>query len=291
MPDRIIKAGVVHSETLADLSAEAERLWFRLTVVVDDFGRYHAKPMLVRSACFAAMLDRVTDAEVGAWLDELDAADLIDRYIVDGRPYLQVTTWAKHQRVRAEKSKFPPADTCGQMPADASNRPQAPATAGIRTQARANAAVSESGSGSENGSENGSGSESGSGSSRAPDTAAPVVVSPGSVDSRNGVALLPHNCPRDLVATPGMVADLVAIACNDPPVEVDLYAAHYASTDRRETDWTETGRVWPLWVARHRQMGCAVRRPTRGTGIGVGGSPKTAGNRAAALAFVARGTA
>jgi hypothetical protein len=66
---------------------------------------------------------------------------------------------------------------------------------------------------------------------------------------------------------------------------VRLYAAHYASTRRREIDWTETGPRFPLWVARHAQMRC-VARPATASRSGAAGRQDT--TRDAVLTAIAR---
>lgn len=39
MPNRILKESITTSETLDSLSAEEERLFYRLLVICDDYGR------------------------------------------------------------------------------------------------------------------------------------------------------------------------------------------------------------------------------------------------------------
>ena len=40
-------------------------------------------------------------------MESLEAVGLIERYTVQGQPYLQLPTWAKHQRIRNQRSRFP----------------------------------------------------------------------------------------------------------------------------------------------------------------------------------------
>jgi hypothetical protein len=108
MPDRILRASICTSETLASLSAEAERLFLRLIVSADDYGRFDGRPAIVRAHCFPLLLDRISEDDVVAWLDELVAADLVQLYQVGGKPYLALTTWSRHQRPpRAAYSRYP----------------------------------------------------------------------------------------------------------------------------------------------------------------------------------------
>lgn len=115
MPNRILKESICTSDNIDALSVEAECFFYRLLVQCDDYGRYDARPSVLRSRCFPLRVDRVKDATIGAWLRELVSARLIWLYTSDGRQFLQVTTWEHHQQIRAKRSKFP------QPPADAGN--------------------------------------------------------------------------------------------------------------------------------------------------------------------------
>lgn len=110
MPNRGIKESICTSETLASLSAEGERLVYRLIVNCDDFGRMDARAEIVRSKCFSLITDKISVAEIEAWLSELVGVDLIFLYNNGGKRYLQFVNWAKHNRVRASESKYPAPD-------------------------------------------------------------------------------------------------------------------------------------------------------------------------------------
>lgn len=134
MPTRYLKESICTSENLIALSAEAERFFYRLIVNVDDFGRLDARPQVLRAKCFTMMEDRISFADVDAWLEELRNAQLLTRYVVNSKPYLVLNTFTEHNKPRADKSKCPnpPADTdtgtplpeiagnCKQMQTDAS---------------------------------------------------------------------------------------------------------------------------------------------------------------------------
>lgn len=121
MPDRIIKESCCGSDTLNELSDWAERFWWHLTVVCDDFGRFDARPEILKARLFP-LRDGKTKRDMANALKELASVGLISLYEVDGRPFLQVVKWQKHQRCRAAKSKFPPppADIRGRLPTNAS---------------------------------------------------------------------------------------------------------------------------------------------------------------------------
>ncbi len=136
MPSRILKETICTSENLATISAEAEVLFYRLIVKADDFGLYHGNPKIIASLLFP--LSVPTERKVASWLSELCAAGLVATYTAaeDGKKYLKLLSWDKHQNRRAMKSKFPlPSafdntctqqetgdgiDTCAQMQTDSS---------------------------------------------------------------------------------------------------------------------------------------------------------------------------
>lgn len=107
MPNRLLREGIVDSERINALSAEGERLFYRLLVVADDFGRMDARPAIVRARCFPLM-ETLSGEKIEKWLAELADKLLIVRYEVGGRPYLAVGRW--EQRVRANAKHPPPPD-------------------------------------------------------------------------------------------------------------------------------------------------------------------------------------
>ena len=119
MPTRYLKPGIRDSEAIDSLSAMAECLYYRLLVTVDDFGRFDARPAMIRSQCFP--IKKLSDEKAAELLSELVKNKLVIAYQVDGKPYLQVCKW--DNKPRASESKFPPiptdADNCMQTYTDA----------------------------------------------------------------------------------------------------------------------------------------------------------------------------
>lgn len=107
------------SPTLMLLSDGAERLFWRLTTVADDFGRFEADPDALRATCFPRAKEMTFRVKtVQAWFEELRACCLVTTYVVNGHQLGFFTTWDKHQRTRAKESKYPAPSSdniCGQM--------------------------------------------------------------------------------------------------------------------------------------------------------------------------------
>jgi uncharacterized phage protein (TIGR02220 family) len=111
VPNRIIRESCRTSPTLDALSDGAERLFWRLTTVADDFGRFPADVRVVLASCFPLRVDRPRTVRVGPWLLELQEAGLVRFYSSAGRVYGLFSTWDCHQTRRAKAAKYPSDDT------------------------------------------------------------------------------------------------------------------------------------------------------------------------------------
>lgn len=121
MPDRIVRAGILTSESVNQLSWPAEVFYRRLFNVVDDFGRFDGRPSILRASLYPLKLDSVSERDVAKWLGECQKAALVKVYRVDDKQYLEVSKF--DQRLRAKHSKWPPppssAVTCQHMSSNA----------------------------------------------------------------------------------------------------------------------------------------------------------------------------
>ena len=123
LPNRIIKESICTSEDIAGLSMCTEILFYHLMVKFDDFGVYFGNEQIIKNTCFPLKSSEIKVKQVESWLNELVKAGLLFAYVAeDGKKYVQFTKWAKHQQIRAKKSKYPLFDsTCNQLIADDSN--------------------------------------------------------------------------------------------------------------------------------------------------------------------------
>lgn len=121
MPNRILKDSICTSDNVDELSTFQETFFYRLIVNCDDYGRMDARAKILSARLFP--LKNLDEDQIKDALRALVNADLIILYEVNGRPYLQMKTWERHQQVRARKSKYPSPDEwiCKQMEADGSN--------------------------------------------------------------------------------------------------------------------------------------------------------------------------
>lgn len=124
MGNRILKESIRTSETIDELSWFEEVFFYRLIVSCDDYGRFDARPKILKSTCFP--LKTITDKDVEKALVKLTAVGLVEVYKVNAKPYLQLTAWSRHQRLRQSKGKYPPSEenddlrqvaaSCGMFP-------------------------------------------------------------------------------------------------------------------------------------------------------------------------------
>src|SRR3990172_3861999 len=95
MPNRFIRESCRTSSTLDQLSDGAERMFWRLTTVADDFGRFEADPRILLSNCFPLRVDRTKISKIEAWFLEMmstkkqdgEPDPIIISYFVSGKRY------------------------------------------------------------------------------------------------------------------------------------------------------------------------------------------------------------
>ena len=114
----------MYSEKIDKLSPEAERFFYRLLVVVDDYGCYDARPSLLARKVFP-LKENIDGRMADKWLSECVKQGLIETYEVDGKEYLEVLQF--DQRIRLMRRKYPKNPKCPSLvsnpPSPVSNPP------------------------------------------------------------------------------------------------------------------------------------------------------------------------
>ncbi|MFJ1821550.1 hypothetical protein [Streptomyces sp. NPDC088139] len=105
---RTIKPEAFISESLAAVSVHAERTFFGLLTQADDHGRFRDQSAVIAGALWSLRPEH-GPLEVEDDLTQLDSAGLICRYEGDdGKRYLHIVTWARHQKInRPSGSRCP----------------------------------------------------------------------------------------------------------------------------------------------------------------------------------------
>lgn len=114
MPNRVLRDWTA-SESIDLLTPGAEVFFTRLIMKADDYGNHTANKKLVKAALFP--LKDYSLIEIGAWINECEAAGIVRKYEVDGKEYIHIVDFG--QRLRTMVGKCPqPADN---PPSDDSN--------------------------------------------------------------------------------------------------------------------------------------------------------------------------
>ncbi|MFI9626450.1 hypothetical protein [Streptomyces sp. NPDC052042] len=105
---RTIKPEAFVSESLAEVSVEAERTFFGLLTQADDHGRHRDNAAIIAGLLWPLRAEH-TSVHVEDDLHQLAAAGLICRYTgCDGRRYLHIVTWSEHQKIdKPSQSRLP----------------------------------------------------------------------------------------------------------------------------------------------------------------------------------------
>ena len=106
MPNRIIKETIKSSPEIDELSWFEEVVFNRLIVTVDDYGCYDGRVIVLKNALFPTK-DNVTKKAVEDAIEKLERVKLLERYEAEGKPYIHLTTWEEHQRIRNKHRKYP----------------------------------------------------------------------------------------------------------------------------------------------------------------------------------------
>ncbi|RPK48350.1 hypothetical protein EES39_09360 [Streptomyces sp. ADI92-24] len=105
---RTIKPESFISESLAEVSVEAERTFFGLLTQADDHGRHRDNAAIVAGLLWPLRAEH-TSVHVEDDLHQLATAGLVCRYTgCDGRRYLHIVTWSEHQKIdKPSQSRLP----------------------------------------------------------------------------------------------------------------------------------------------------------------------------------------
>jgi hypothetical protein len=105
---RTIKPEAFLSESLAQVSVEAERTFFGLLTQADDHGRHRDNAAIIAGLLWPLRAEH-TSVHVEDDLQQLAQAGLLCRYTgCDGRRYLHVVTWFDHQKIdKPSQSRLP----------------------------------------------------------------------------------------------------------------------------------------------------------------------------------------
>lgn len=103
---RTIKPEFWTSEQVTDCSPLARLLFIGMWNYCDDAGNHTASAKTLKAEVFPS--DDMTSASVQLLIDELVANGLVALYSAQGKDYLHVTGWKRHQKIDKPTYKHPP---------------------------------------------------------------------------------------------------------------------------------------------------------------------------------------
>lgn len=102
---RNIKPGFFKNEVLAEMPAEIRLLFIGLWTLADREGRLEDRPKRIKAELFA-----FDSFDVDSMLGRLQTDDFLTRYEIEGKKFIQITNFVKHQdpHYREKASEIPP---------------------------------------------------------------------------------------------------------------------------------------------------------------------------------------
>ena len=107
MSSRIIRDQCRRSRTLDALSDFAERSWWRVITLCDDYGCFEADFELLIADLYPLKARSMKSPQIAAVCREWQEVGLVRFYVSEEKIYGECVTWAKHQRVRESKRRCP----------------------------------------------------------------------------------------------------------------------------------------------------------------------------------------
>jgi len=105
MPNRLLREAILDSDKVAALNWAEEVFYRRLMSVVDDYGRFDARPEFLKSKLYPVQASKVNTSDVAKWRQATVEAGLVRVYCHGGKEYLEILNFG--QRIQSV-SKWPP---------------------------------------------------------------------------------------------------------------------------------------------------------------------------------------
>lgn len=106
MPRRYLGDDISRSATINRFDANEERTYWRLHPGTDDFGRFDARPEVLKADCYP-LKEEITATQCVLWVLSLALKGALKLYEDDGKLFGYFPAWTKHQFCRAKTSRFP----------------------------------------------------------------------------------------------------------------------------------------------------------------------------------------
>ena len=107
MPNRIIKESIWTSPNFNELSVYADRHFYRILMLADDYGCFESTPAIVRGKCYP-LQESIRRGDVEKWQNELRDKNIIQSWIADGHEYSMFVTFDKHNDLNEQHTPLTP---------------------------------------------------------------------------------------------------------------------------------------------------------------------------------------
>lgn len=109
MPNRILRGEALrNSETVDGLTDPCFRFYILLLTYHEDFGRFDARPVVLRANLYPFSIDKIRVADISRWIAECEKAGLIVLYEAESKPFGVVLRSSK-PRAKGPMAPEPPA--------------------------------------------------------------------------------------------------------------------------------------------------------------------------------------
>ncbi len=110
MAERMIRDWT-QSESVNELTAEAEVFFTRLIMKADDFGNYVGNPKLLKASLYP-LRNSMKESKIDRLIAQCEGVGVVISYSVEGKRYLNIPNYG--QRMRQMRGKYPAPD--GNLP-------------------------------------------------------------------------------------------------------------------------------------------------------------------------------
>lgn len=126
MASRLIREEILESKRFNELSPMAQNFFFRLMLVVDDYGRFYADQTVLRNKVYPRM-DSIRGTDVGRWLNETEKTNppMVRCYSVADEKFLEIAGFGQSKKAMKSQHPVPPWDNCPARSARTHNAPAA----------------------------------------------------------------------------------------------------------------------------------------------------------------------
>ncbi len=112
MPQRLIRDGILTSDTFHKLTKPQKLFFFYLMLKADDYGLYDARPSVLRANLFPLELDTVSIRDVQGYHAACVELGLVKEYTVEGKPYGKIEKFGQQSKSKP-KHPIPPGEYSG----------------------------------------------------------------------------------------------------------------------------------------------------------------------------------